>query len=296
MPLSVTSGAALNVHVAAAVAHQNDRVMLYQAGGNQPLNTWYLNGSTTAPTAPIQPASFAVAAPATAGNLRDAVFRHHRHAQQYRHHWLFQWLPMAGWRRRRRLERTPTSPLAVAISGATNMHWVGLFVSGAPSSGSIDWKYLNGSRTMPSAGVTSGNFQLQLPPSLGAYEVRLYDATGSLAVTAPVSASGAGIGGLTLAFKGQDPPVVSGAEGSAADGAMSVSKPQNCQRVTRPGRSAPDCVAVGLRASAAAGQSTLSVSSSAGFAAGDEVIIALGAASGVTTPSIGRSPQSRTMC
>jgi hypothetical protein len=73
--------------------------------------------------------------------------------------------------------------------------WVGLFPTGAPDTGYIAWEFLDGSITVPSAGVTSATLQFQAPLIPGAYNVRLFANDGyrlllttSSTITVPVPA------------------------------------------------------------------------------------------------------------
>jgi hypothetical protein len=71
------------------------------------------------------------------------------------------------------------SPGATISATITNgpgglLDWVGLFPAGAASTGSIDWRYLNGSRLVPTLGLTSGTVSFTAPNTPGSYEVRFY--------------------------------------------------------------------------------------------------------------------------
>jgi uncharacterized protein YegP (UPF0339 family) len=69
--------------------------------------------------------------------------------------------------------------------------WVGFFPSGAPSTGSTDWRYLNGTRTAPATGMTGGTVSFVVPNAPGTYEVRFYtDAHAMLASSIPITVVG----------------------------------------------------------------------------------------------------------
>ena len=70
---------------------------------------------------------------------------------------------------------------ATVTTGPGNQtDWVGFFPSGASSNGWTDWKYLNGSRSTPATGVTSGTVSFVAPSTAGTYNVRFYSSTNVL--------------------------------------------------------------------------------------------------------------------
>jgi predicted NAD/FAD-binding protein len=65
---------------------------------------------------------------------------------------------------------------------------VALAKVGSATSVYLDWKYLNGTRTMPVAGVPSAELTFTMPLTLGQYEFRFFANNGYtlLAVSPPV--------------------------------------------------------------------------------------------------------------
>ena len=76
----------------------------------------------------------------------------------------------------------PGATITATVTGGpgNRLDWVGLFPTGAPSTGSTDWKYLNGSRTAPATGVTSATVSFVAPSTLGTYAVRFYSSSNTL--------------------------------------------------------------------------------------------------------------------
>jgi hypothetical protein len=69
---------------------------------------------------------------------------------------------------------------ASVLNGPGNTtDWIGLYQVDATDSNYVDWKYLNGSQTAPSTGLTSANIPFTMPSSaLGDYEFRLFSNDG----------------------------------------------------------------------------------------------------------------------
>jgi hypothetical protein len=59
------------------------------------------------------------------------------------------------------------------VGGTTTFDWVALTPQAEPDTAYVDWKYLNGLRTAPSAVVNTANLQF-IAPQAGTYNIRLY--------------------------------------------------------------------------------------------------------------------------
>ena len=72
----------------------------------------------------------------------------------------------------------PGGTISASITGGPGVptDWVGFFPSGAAANGSTDWKHLNGTRTPPLLGMTSGTVSFVAPSTPGIYVVRFYSA------------------------------------------------------------------------------------------------------------------------
>src|SRR5207245_1284971 len=71
---------------------------------------------------------------------------------------------------------SPGATVTASVSnGPGNAHdWIAVFPTGAPSTGYLDWKYLNNTRIAPSTGVTTATVTFPMPSTTGTYEIRLY--------------------------------------------------------------------------------------------------------------------------
>jgi subtilisin family serine protease len=79
---------------------------------------------------------------------------------------------------------TITTPATVAPGGTITAQlsngpgnttdWMGLFAIGAADSQALEWKYLNGTQTQPSTGISNATLSFTAPSTQGNYEVRLY--------------------------------------------------------------------------------------------------------------------------
>ena len=67
-----------------------------------------------------------------------------------------------------------TVTVTIANGPGNPTDWVALYPAGAPNPAYLDWKYLNGSRTAPSSGVTGAALTFALPTTPGAYDLRFY--------------------------------------------------------------------------------------------------------------------------
>ena len=73
-----------------------------------------------------------------------------------------------------------TVTATIANAPGTPGDWVGLYdANGTP----VQWQYLNGTQTLPAAGVTSATVTFILPATPGTYHARLFNATYTLVAT-----------------------------------------------------------------------------------------------------------------
>jgi hypothetical protein len=67
----------------------------------------------------------------------------------------------------------PGASVRVTFSGgSTTSDWVGLYASGAAITSDLDYRYLNGLKTVPSTVIASGSFDFPMPTTPGTYELR----------------------------------------------------------------------------------------------------------------------------
>ena len=92
------------------------------------------------------------------------------------------------------LSATTVAPGAVVTATIANgpgnlTDWVGLFATGAQSKSALEWKYLNGTRTAPTSGLSGAALTFTLPVTANAYELRFFrnNAYTVLATSATIS-------------------------------------------------------------------------------------------------------------
>ncbi len=272
-PVTVSSGATISANVSGGISRASDQLKLFTVGGTQPLSWWYLNGTQTAPAGAITNATLNVALPSGAGSFELRLSGTHRSATS---------APIAGvptvivngMPPSSSVITEPGAVLTAQIAGGTGQPGDRVELHLAGGTGWLEWKHLNDTQTPPPSGTSSGTVVFTAPSSLGGYVIQFYSSGGTLlASSAPIMVVGAGQAGLTLQFGG-GLPISENEVGSGSDGALDISAPFNCQRMTRAGRAAPDCIAVPIAAPVSAGATTIAVRSSLGFVAGDEIIVA----------------------
>ena len=197
------AGGTTTASIGGAPGTAGDWAGLFDAIGN--CYQWqYLNGAQTLPAAGVASATLAFRLPATPGTYHVRLFSG-----------TYTWVGTSG-------TITTTAPAltlntssgaaggtvtaTIANGPGTPGDWVGLFdASGRP----VQWRYLNGTQTLPASGVTSAAVALTLPATPGTYHARLFNSSyiqvamsGTVTTSAPTvtlgAASGAA-GGLVTA-------------------------------------------------------------------------------------------------
>ena len=181
--------------IAGGPGNATDWVALYAVGGSNELDWKFLNGLRTAPaTGATDPVALTFTLPVTPGTYVVRYYANNTYTL------LASSPPMtvAG------LSFSVSS--ATAVGGSTVMamiangpgkaaDWLGLYPAG--SSTLLDWKYLNGSRTAPAAGLEAATVPFTMPPTAGTYVVRFFVNNSSMATATspPIEVSTA-----TMAF------------------------------------------------------------------------------------------------
>ena len=85
----------------------------------------------------------------------------------------------------------PGGVIQFTISGGpgNQKDWVALFDASAPDTSFLDWKYLNGSRTAPTTGVTGATLQFTAPTTPGTYNIRFFANNGFTKLATSVTIS-----------------------------------------------------------------------------------------------------------
>jgi hypothetical protein len=151
----------------------------------------YLNGTRTAPGTGLTSATMTFSLPQAAGMYNFRLYRDNGYT------------------------KLATSAVVTVVAGATPIlsvntttvarggsvqvtvangpgnptDWIGLCASGAADTALKDWKYLNGTRTVPASGLTAATVTFTMPQTPGTYDLRLFRSNGytKLATTATVT-------------------------------------------------------------------------------------------------------------
>src|SRR5262249_46707169 len=164
-------GGSVMATVTNAPGTPGDWVGLYDSTGS--VLTWrYLDGTQVKPALGISSASIAFTLPSTPGTYHVRLFN-------------AAYLLVATSGTVTTIVPTVTlnatsapagSPvIATVTNGPGNAgDWAGLYDG---SGNAIQWQYLNGTHTLPANGVTTATLTFVLPPTIGTYNVRLFNAS-----------------------------------------------------------------------------------------------------------------------
>jgi hypothetical protein len=190
-----TAGGPVTATVANAPGTSGDWAGLYDANGKC-VQWQYLNGTQALPAAGVGSATVTFTLPATPGTYHARIFNG-----------TYTFVAASG-----TITTTAPSVTLGATSGTaggivtatitnapgTSGDWVGLYdANGIP----VQWQYLNGSHSLPAAGVSGATVTFILPATPGTYHARLFNATytrvatsGTITTSAPSVTLGATTG------------------------------------------------------------------------------------------------------
>jgi hypothetical protein len=219
--VTVSGGATVTVAVAGGPGQVGDWLGLYRVGGtvSQWLDWKYLNGTRTRPTTGLTAASVTFTLPGGSGSYQIRFFANDTAT-------LLTTSSTIVSNTTTQLTVNGVSPPAtVTVPGGTNVtvavtagpgqvgDWLGLYRVGATVSQWLDWKYLNGTRTRPTTGLTAATVTFTIPPGGGAYEIRFFENdTATLLVTSSTINSTVA---PQLAVNGVNPPATVTVAGGA---------------------------------------------------------------------------------
>ncbi|HXV59962.1 MAG TPA: Calx-beta domain-containing protein, partial [Vicinamibacteria bacterium] len=185
---SVALGGSVQVTLSDGPGNRTDWVALAKVGS--PLTSYsdwqYLNGTHSVPTTGLTSAVLTFNMPRTLGDYEFRFFANNGYT-------LLATSPAVSL-------RPPTltsSAASVGPGGSVQVSvaegpgyrgdWVALSAVGSPTTSYLDWKYLNGTRSMPATGVTSATLTFVMPQPLGNYVFRFFANNGNtLLATSPV--------------------------------------------------------------------------------------------------------------
>jgi hypothetical protein len=181
-PTSVNVGATITATIASGPANVFDWVGLYpaSAANTDPIVDWkYLNGLRTAPASGMAGSTVTFEAPATAGTYDVRLFANNSYTRLATSATITVTVatvtPASVTVTPTTLGSGATIAATIASGPANVFDWVGLYpASAANTDPVVDWKYLNGLRTAPAAGMADGAVTFKAPATAGAYDVRLF--------------------------------------------------------------------------------------------------------------------------
>jgi hypothetical protein len=219
--LTVAGGAIITAVVTAGPGQTGDWLGLFRVGAtaSQWLDWKYLNGTRTRPTTGLSAATVTFTLPPGGGNYEIRFFGNDTTTLLATSSTIISSMAV-------QLTVNGVSPPAtvtvaggaivtVALTGGPGQtgDWLGLFRVGATASQWLDWKYLNGTRTRPTTGLSAATVTFTLPPGGGNYEIRFFgnDTTTLLATSSTINSSVA----AQLTVNGVAPPATVTVSGGA---------------------------------------------------------------------------------
>lgn len=187
---SLAMGEPVQVTVADGPGNRTDWVVLAKVGtGVSSYLDWkYLSGSRSLPPTGLTSAVLTFAMPATPGNYEFRFLANNGYILLATSPAVTARPPILG------VSASSVTPggsvqVTVADGSGNRGDWVALAKVGTAATSYLDWKYLNGTRSLPATGVTSAALTFAMPQTLGTYEFRFFANNGFtlFATSAPLS-------------------------------------------------------------------------------------------------------------
>jgi hypothetical protein len=187
-PATIAPGGTVTATAAGGPANRTDWLALYPEGGSTYLTWKYLNGSQTAPDNGVAGAAVPFVMPLTQGNYTIKFFAGSTLLATSGTIVVSTQSQSTG----PTVTATPTTvgPLgsvtATIAGGPGNAtDWIGLYQTG--SSTTLVWKYLNGSTTAPTAGLTGATVSFGMPATPGTYVLKFWGGSTLLAASETIT-------------------------------------------------------------------------------------------------------------
>jgi hypothetical protein len=212
---TAVAGGTVTATVANGPAMPADWVGLYPVGVSTLLDWKYLNGSRTMPAAGLGNALLPFTMPTTAGSYVLKFFANDSSVPMATSAPIAVTSSTLGFT----VSATTTAPgnvvTATVVNGPGNAtDWIALFAADGSTTW-LDWKFLNGTRVAPAAGITSATVAFTMPTTAGSYTLRLYanDTWTMLAASPTIS-----VGGVALSVSATDVAPMSTVTATIANG------------------------------------------------------------------------------
>jgi cytochrome c5 len=180
-PATVSPGGTVTVAVGNGPANRNDWVALYATGGSTYLSWKYLNGLETLPATGMTGATLAFVMPTTPGSYTMRFYTGTTLLATSEP------VTVAAPNPTFTVSATTVAPgeavTATVSNGPANRNdWIAVYAAGGTMY--LDWKYLNGSQSLPLTGVPSASVPFTMPTTPGSYTLKLH-AGSTLLATGP---------------------------------------------------------------------------------------------------------------
>jgi hypothetical protein len=167
-PATIAPGGTVTATAAGGPANKTDWLALYPTGSTTYITWKYLNGTQTAPATGVSGAAVPFTMPTTTGSYTIKFWAGSTLLATSAP------ITVGSVPADASVTATPTTvgPLgtvsATIAGGPGNAtDWVALYATGASTF--VDWKYLNGTKTAPAAGLTGANLSFAVPATPGTY-------------------------------------------------------------------------------------------------------------------------------
>jgi hypothetical protein len=181
--VTVAGGAIVTVTMTGGPGQTGDWLGLYRAGAtvSQWLDWKYLNGTRTRPTTGLGAATVTFTLPTGGGTYEIRFFSNDTATLLATSSTIISntvtQLTVNGVSPPSTVSVSGGSVVTVVVSGGPGQvgDWLGLYRVGATASQWLDWKYLNGTRIVPTTGLTAATVTFALPAGSGSYEIRFFE-------------------------------------------------------------------------------------------------------------------------
>ena len=185
-PATVAPGDTVTATAAGGPGNKTDWLAIYPTGSSTYITWKYLNGSQTAPATGLTGAAVPFTVPTTLGSYTIKFWAGSTLLATSAPFTVGTVTSSAT------VTATPTNvgPLgtvAATVAGGPGnaTDWVALYATGASTY--VDWKYLNGTRTAPGAGLTGATVSFTMPATPGTYVLKFWAGSTLLATSETIS-------------------------------------------------------------------------------------------------------------
>jgi Putative Ig domain len=175
MPVKTAPGGAVGVTIAGGPANAGDWVGLYPVGGSSYVDWRYMNGQQTRPASGLSGATISLTGPSVPGNYEVRFFKNDTSTLLATSAAVDVSTPLPSITATPAIVARGGTATVTVMNGPGNVFdWVGLYATGAAFNQYLDWRYLSGAVTPPTAGVATATFAIPMPMTPGTYELLFF--------------------------------------------------------------------------------------------------------------------------